>query len=91
MKLQDALFNWVQIKLVSDGRPDDSAAVDTEAFFREMLEQDFHINDLNIITSDEAMVHLTYTVEGKSKKQWYDREQAFLLLTEINAEPRYNL
>lgn len=32
MKREDALFNWLQIQVVAEARPDDQSALDTAAF-----------------------------------------------------------
>jgi hypothetical protein len=91
MRFDDAIFNWLQIKLVADGRPHDLAAQDTERFFWEMLTEDHHISHLEITKTDDTMIHIAYTQAEKTKKLFYDREHAEQLLNEINAEPRYNL
>ena len=91
MRVDDALFNWLQIKLVADARPHDSAAIDTERFFWQILEEDHQIRSLEITKTDDTMVHIAYTQGEKTKKLFYDREHAEQLLHEINSEPRYNL
>lgn len=91
MRFQDTLFNWLQIKLVSEGRPDDQAAHDTEQFFLEMLREDHHVSEITISGRDATMIHVSYTQQDKTKKQMFDLESAVQLLQEINAEPRYNL
>ena len=37
MKLTDALFNWLQIRIVGDARPRDRSARDTVQFFEQIL------------------------------------------------------
>lgn len=90
MKLQDALFNWLQIRLVADARPDDSAAKETESFFAEILRDDHHLTDVNISRTDDTMVYVQYVLEGKSKTQMFDKEHAQQLLHDINENPKYN-
>lgn len=91
MRFDDAIFNWLQIKLVADGRPHDQAAKDTEQFFWELLQEDHRVSELKIVRTDDTMIHISYTQDDKTKKLFYDREHAEQLLQEINAEPRYNL
>jgi hypothetical protein len=43
MKLRDALFNWLSIELVAKERPDDEAARETVAFFRQILIEDHNV------------------------------------------------
>ncbi len=91
MRFQDTLFNWLQIRLVSIGRPDDQAALDTEQFFMEMLREDHQVQSVEISGRDETMITVSYTIQDKTKRQMFDLESAELLLHEINAEPRYNM
>jgi hypothetical protein len=90
MVLQDALFNWLQIKIVSDARPEDGAAKETLDFFTLILTEDHKLTSFCISGSDETMLYVQYEVDGKSKKQMIDRERAEQLLTDINSNPKYN-
>ncbi|MCI3919724.1 hypothetical protein MO973_05700 [Paenibacillus sp. TRM 82003] len=90
MRLQDALFNWLQIKLVADGRPDDNAARETVDFFEEILKEDHGLALFAIGNVDDTMYYVTYELEGMKKTQMYDREAAEQLLADINANPKYN-
>ncbi|PYI54613.1 hypothetical protein [Paenibacillus flagellatus] len=90
MKLQDALFNWLQIRLVAEARPDDNAAKETESFFAEVLRDDHRLTDVRIASTDDTMVHVRYVHEGKTKTQMFDKEHAEQLLHDINANPKYN-
>lgn len=90
MKLQDALFNWLQIRLVADARPDDNAAKETESFFAEILRDDHKLTGIRIDSVDETMIRLRYEQDGKTKLQMFDREHAEQLLSDIAANPKYN-
>ncbi len=90
MTLQDALFNWLQIKLVADGRPDDQAAKETCDFFEQILKEDHLLESFGVVLADETMYHVEYKKEGKSKKQLFDRELADKLLEDILSNPKYN-
>lgn len=87
-QFQNALFDYLQIKIVADARPEDGAAKKTSEFFYSVLEEDYKLENLEF-TKDETMYHVTYTMEGKTKKQFYDREAVEQLLAAIEAEPRY--
>ena len=39
--LQDTLYNWLSIKVVSDMRPADTAAQETTEMFQGMLEKEY--------------------------------------------------
>lgn len=90
MRLEDALFNWLQIKIVEEHRPFDHAAKETASFFEEILREDHALESFAISLVDETMYHLTYAVDGKKKVQLFDRETAERLLADINSNPKYN-
>lgn len=90
MKLQDALFNWLQIRIVADARPEDNAARETVDFFADILQEDHHLSHVAISAVDETMYHVQYEAEGKTKRQLFDRETAEQLLADIEANPKYN-
>jgi len=90
MNLQDALFNWLQMHIVAKARPEDRAAKDTLDFFDEILRDDHHLTEYEVIGTDDTFIHIQYTAEGKSKKVMFDREHAEQLLTDINSNPKYN-
>lgn len=46
--LQDALYNWLTIYVVARARPDDAAAQETAAFFKEILKRDFHVTNVKV-------------------------------------------
>lgn len=91
MKLQDALFNWLQMRIVLAARPDDWAAGETLAFFEEILVEDHKLSALSTARTDEDMIEVRYCDEaGSSQTVRFPREMAEKLLTDIQAEPKYN-
>ncbi|QHT60325.1 hypothetical protein GXP70_10480 [Paenibacillus lycopersici] len=90
MRLEDALFNWLQIQLVAEARPDDRAAADTRDFFMDILTEDHGVTNLSVHKTDDTMVHLKYDKDGRAKLQMYDREAAERLLADIIQNPKYN-
>ncbi|MVO99393.1 hypothetical protein [Paenibacillus lutrae] len=90
MTLQDALFNWAQIRLVADARPDDHAAAETVDFFAEILQEDHQVTSFGLVVVDEEIIRLDYTHEGVSKSQPYDRDRVERLLADIRSNPKYN-
>jgi hypothetical protein len=89
LRLEDALFNWLQIKIVAEERVNDYAAEETKLFFEQILREDHALTDFEA-TTDETMVHISYEVEGVRKKLMFNRESAEQLLTDINSNPIYN-
>ncbi|MDQ8736834.1 hypothetical protein [Paenibacillus sp. LHD-38] len=90
MKLEDALFNWLQIKLVATARQDDQAALDTLAFFEQILTEDHGLTDFAITKTDDTMIHIKYEKDGRAKLQFYPRELGEQLLSDIESNPKYN-
>ena len=90
MKLQDALFNWLQMHIVTEARPDDRAARETMDFFAVILREDHAVTSFDVFEKNDTSIQIAYEQEGISKKQVFDREAAEKLLEEINANPKYN-
>jgi len=84
--LQDALYNWLTIKVVVDARPDDTAALDTYKLFDEILVEEHKVQDI-IIEKDELMYHLTYTVHGEQKKARFPIELIDIMYQQIEMDP----
>jgi len=90
MKLEDALFNWLQIQIVSDARPDDGAAAETLSFFAQILVEDHCLTDFAIAKIDDTMIHVKYAKDGRAKLQLFPREAGEGLLRDIASNPKYN-
>ena len=79
MRLHDALFNWLQMAIVVEGRPDDRLAHDTLNFFAEILAEDHQVDRVEIIKKDDTMIHVRYgNAEGT-------KVQAFLTARRRNS------
>lgn len=90
MRAEDAIFNWLQIQLVVEARPEDQAARDTCSFFKQILEEDYHIFDISVQLAGEDRIEIAYVTDGQAKKQLFPRESAEQLLHDINSNPKYN-
>ncbi|ETI66150.1 hypothetical protein [Neobacillus vireti] len=84
--LQDALYNWLTIKVVCDARPEDTAAKETLEYFDEMLTTEHHVSNIET-TTDEMMYYLSYQHGEEMKKARYPRELIEIMLDQINNEP----
>lgn len=89
MQLQDALYNWLSIKMVTQARPEDHAARDTYDFFDEILREDHRIEHVDIDRGD-TMYHVHYRIDGETHAKQFPIELIDALLHSIEAEPRYN-
>ncbi|MCU6709499.1 hypothetical protein M6D81_12370 [Paenibacillus sp. J5C_2022] len=90
MREEDALFNWLQIRVVADARPEDEAARKTLEFFLDVLSEDHAITSAEISRTDDTMIYVKYEKNGKSKLQLIPREAGEQLLLDINANPKFN-
>jgi hypothetical protein len=84
--LQDALYNWLTIKVVCDARPDDTAARDTKDLFEEILTSEHHLSNI-VITKDDVMYYVTYQQSEETKKTRYPLELIEVMLNQISQEP----
>ncbi len=84
--LQDALYNWLSIKVVSDARQDDQAAKETVDMFWNVLQADFQVTALQVDEEEEVyMVH--YTTKNRTGSQRFPRELIDCMLQSINENP----
>ncbi|WP_456275637.1 hypothetical protein [Bacillus sp. AK128] len=84
--LQDALYNWLTIKVVADVRKDDLAAQETAAFFYELLTVDHQLKDI-LIEKDEVMYEVSYTIGETRKTTKFPTELIDVMLDQMVAEP----
>lgn len=90
MNLRDAIFNWLQIKIVSEARPEDQAAKETLRFFSTILEEDHKLERWEVIDTDDTWICVEYELGQQSKTEKFDRELTEQLLHDINSNPKYN-
>lgn len=90
MRIDDALFNWLQMEIVVEGRPDDRAAVDTRDFFLQILTEDHDISEIGIKEKDENWITISYVRQGRPNEWRVPREAAEQLLIDIEANPKFN-
>ncbi|MHC0037313.1 hypothetical protein [Pseudoneobacillus sp. C159] len=84
--LQDALYNWLTIKVVCDERPDDTAAIETKELFDTILKDEHDVSDIKV-TTDSVMYYIEYQHQNELKKGRYPRELIEIMITQINNEP----
>ncbi|GGI43382.1 hypothetical protein GCM10008018_01790 [Paenibacillus marchantiophytorum] len=91
MNLQDTFFNWLQMHIVHEARPDDEAAKETLDFFALILREDHGVRQIQFINEeDRRKIHIAFEREGASHTQSFEREAAEKLLDDINSNPIYN-
>lgn len=84
--LQDALYNWLTIKVVSDERPEDQAALETSKLFENMLMEEHGLKNIQVL-KDETMYNVSFEKEGVQKTSRFPIELIEVMLLQINAEP----
>lgn len=84
--VQDALYNWLTIWVVSEERPDDTAAKETRSFFEEMLEKEHKLTNIRV-TKDDVMYYVSYQKDEEEKENRFPRELIEVMLDQINQEP----
>ncbi|EGL82471.1 hypothetical protein CathTA2_2010 [Caldalkalibacillus thermarum TA2.A1] len=89
MNLDDALFNWLQIKHVAENRPDDHAAQDTFQFFTQILKEDFKLEDIKV-TAENGLYVVQFIKNGEKCTRQFPVEFVNQLLYDIEQEPKYN-
>ncbi|WP_126425936.1 hypothetical protein [Brevibacillus marinus] len=89
MKLGDALFNWLQIRVVADARPNDRSAQETVNFFRQILTEDHQVGELEY-QKDDAVYTVRYQHEGKTLTQQFPIEAVEQLLEWVEQESEQN-
>ncbi|MGW6384269.1 hypothetical protein [Peribacillus butanolivorans] len=84
--LQDALYNWLTIRVVCDARPDDSAARDTEMFFMQILKKDHQVI-IDSVSKIEPFYFVEFLIGDEMKKQRFPIELIDIMLDQIQLEP----
>ena len=84
--LQDALYNWLTIKIVADARPDDGAAQETYQLFANILKNEHSVANITI-NKDEVMYYVTYEQNGEAKKARFPIELIDIMYDQIEREP----
>lgn len=84
--LRDTLFNWLTIKVVFDERPTDNAAMETVTLFADILEDEYHVENIQI-KKGEDLYFLTYEENGELKDIRFPVELVDLMLNQMKDEP----
>lgn len=89
MKLEDALFNWLQIRHVAQNRPDDQAAQETCRFFRTILAEEHGVEEIEVTEADGQYI-LSFCHKGQQRTFSFQAAFVQQLLADIEQEPKYN-
>ncbi|MGD6818401.1 hypothetical protein ACQCVE_15175 [Metabacillus sp. 113a] len=84
--LQDALYNWLSIKVVALDRPDDLSAAETAALFESVLKEDHGINQLSY-KMEEGLYWITCLQNGKEYRTRFPAELIDVMKDQMRREP----
>lgn len=84
--VQDALYNWLTIKIVAEARPHDAAAQETYSLFRHILHEDHQVKHVTV-EKKEDMYLVTYEQEKNVKSTKFPLELIDCFLEQMNREP----
>lgn len=84
--LQDAIYNWLTIKVVCDARPDDAAAKDTEKTFYRLLQEEYDVSEMQI-EQEEELYFISCHVKDEKHTYRFPRELIDCMLDSINENP----
>lgn len=84
--LQDTLYNWLTIKVISDARVDDNAALETVDMFAEILKNDYNV-DIIEFKKDEVLYFLKYHENNEEKNVRFPVDLIEHMLNQMNEEP----
>jgi len=90
MDTEKAIFNWLQIAVVSEARPEDEAAKKTADFFREILVEDHNISDIRY-ERDPFNYLVFYEQNGENYKLNFATSTVEKLIMDIENEPKFRL
>ena len=89
MKIEDAIFNWLQIAVVYEARPEDLSAKETLEFFYDILVKDHNINEI-LYKRDPFKYIVYYQIDGEKENKTFDAVIIDKLVHDIENEPKYN-
>lgn len=84
--LQDAIYNWLTIKVVYDARPEDESAENTFRLFDEIVRNDFRATELNV-TKDDMLYQVTCQQDGEERKLQFPVELIDIMMNQIEEDP----
>lgn len=84
--LQEAIYNWLSIKVVYDARPNDMAAKETAQLFEQMLEENHNIETLHVDKKDNMYI-VAYRQKGQEGVYQYPEELIEVMLKQMEREP----
>ena len=86
--IQDAIYNWLTIKVVNDHRPEDTAANETVLWFEHTLQDKFNLTDYHYKKSDGWYI-VSYKVEETMNEFRFPEDMVEIMLNQILQNPEH--
>lgn len=86
--IQDAIYNWLTIKVVKDHRPEDTAANETVVWFEHTLQEKFNLTEYHYRKSDGWYI-VSYKVEGAMNEFRFPEDMVEVMLNQILQNPEH--
>lgn len=86
--VQDAIYNWLTIKVVMDHRPEDAAANETVLWFEQTLQEKFGLTEYSYKKSDEWYT-VSFKVGGAVKELRFPEDMIEVMLHQILQNPEH--
>lgn len=88
--VQDAIYNWLTIRVVVDHRPEDHAAQETVEWFEKTLKEEHSLADFQYIKQDQ-WYFVNYYKESQQHELRFPVDLIEVMLNQIQEFPeRYN-
>ena len=86
--VQDAIYNWLTIKIVVDHRPEDTAANETALWFEHTLQEKFGLTDYQYKKQDGRYI-VTYTKDESINEFRFPEDLVEVMLNQILQNPEH--
>jgi hypothetical protein len=84
--VQDALYNWLTIKVIYDGRPSDEAAKETFEMFDSILKEDHKVSNVKVEVIDDYYL-ISFTQGEKERTTRFPSEMIDCFLEQVKVNP----
>ncbi|MEE6452109.1 hypothetical protein RAH41_16165 [Gottfriedia acidiceleris] len=84
--VQDALYNWLTIKVIYEGRPSDEAAKETYEMFDSILKEDHQVSNVKIEKMEDFYL-ITFTQSEKERTTRFPIEMIDCFLEQVKVNP----
>lgn len=85
--VQDAIYNWLTIKVIFEGRPNDEAAKETYEMFDSILREDHNVSNIKVeVVEDFYLISFTQGENERTTRFPAEMIDCFLEQVRVNPE-----